>query len=267
MRDREYVGQAAASAQGEPRSSAAQRGAGSRPPPLRAVALKHPDLDSASWCRTTPRCGGVALITRRSAEFAEYVERLRELSSNVEVFYSIEHCSLTSSSVALLLLDIADEPAWDCCGQAAVRYFGRLVVISDDPSMEPEAFDSGAYDFFTWPRDANRLLRRTTAMLRVHTDRTDDCTERAVYVGQRRVVIGANAIRITASEERVLQVLLQARGDFVSAATIARSLGQLEHQSGNVRFHMSRLRLKLGPHASHLQTEPGLGYRFVLPRP
>ena len=74
-------------------------------------------------------------------------------------------------------------------------------------------------------------------------------------------------LRLTPTEWRILEILLQRPGQLVGSAQILTGVwgpgfGQ---RTNYLRFHMARLRRKLEDNPArprHLLTEPGMGYRY-----
>ena len=79
---------------------------------------------------------------------------------------------------------------------------------------------------------------------------------------------GAEAtLRLTPTEWRILEILLNRPGQLVSSAEILTGVWGpgFQQRTNYLRFHMARLRRKLEdnpPRPRHLLTEPGMGYRY-----
>jgi two-component system KDP operon response regulator KdpE len=77
----------------------------------------------------------------------------------------------------------------------------------------------------------------------------------------------AETLRLTPTEWRILELLLQRPGQLVGSAQLLTGVwgpGFQQH-TNYLRFHMARLRSKLQDNPSrprHLLTEPGMGYRY-----
>jgi two-component system, OmpR family, KDP operon response regulator KdpE len=75
------------------------------------------------------------------------------------------------------------------------------------------------------------------------------------------------AVPLTPTEWRLLEILLRAPGQLVSADRLLAEVWGPGHSGSThyLRFHMARLRRKLEddpPRPRHLLTEPGMGYRY-----
>jgi two-component system KDP operon response regulator KdpE len=78
---------------------------------------------------------------------------------------------------------------------------------------------------------------------------------------------GGEAVHLTRTEWRMLEVLLRSEGQLVPASRLLTELWgpQAQDSTHYLRFHMARLRRKLEddpPRPRHLLTEPGMGYRY-----
>ena len=74
-------------------------------------------------------------------------------------------------------------------------------------------------------------------------------------------------LRLTPTEWRILEILLNRPGQLVSSAEILTGVWGpgFQQRTNYLRFHMARLRRKLEdnpPRPRHLLTEPGMGYRY-----
>ncbi len=138
------------------------------------------------------------------------------------------------------------------------------------------ALDAGADDYVTKPFSMEELMARLRAALRRDSHRSTDTT---FAVGNCLVDLTAHtvvrqadgqepeAVHLTRTEWRMLEVLLRSSGRLVPAARLLTELwGPSATDSTHyLRFHMARLRRKLEddpPRPRHLLTEPGMGYRY-----
>jgi two-component system, OmpR family, KDP operon response regulator KdpE len=161
-----------------------------------------------------------------------------------------------------------------------------IIVVSGRTSSGDKigALDAGADDYVTKPFAMPELLARLRAVLR--RDEGSDAGEypRQVILGRWQVDLTchqvtsavapglapdspAQTLRLTPTEWRLLEILLQRPGRLVSSAQL---LGGgwgpgFERRTNYLRFHMARLRRKLEDDPArprHLLTEPGMGYRY-----
>ena len=152
-----------------------------------------------------------------------------------------------------------------------------VIVISGRAGSADKigALDAGADDYVTKPFDSEELLARLRAALRRDDQAPGPATFRIghcqVDLTAHSVVRGTGAeevtVHLTPTEWRLLEILLTAPGQLVSAERLLTQVWGpgFESSSNYLRFHMARLRRKLEddpPRPRHLLTEPGMGYRY-----
>jgi two-component system KDP operon response regulator KdpE len=151
-----------------------------------------------------------------------------------------------------------------------------IIVLSarGSEAVKVAALDAGADDYVTKPFGMDELLARLRAALRrshpaeeLPVVRTADFT---VDLAAKRVTGPNGEIRLTPTEWQVVEVLVRHRGRLVAQAQLLRDVwGPTYHDETHyLRVYLSQLRRKLEPDPSHPRyfiTEPGMGYRFVVP--
>ncbi|MDN3483497.1 response regulator transcription factor [Arthrobacter sp. APC 3897] len=159
----------------------------------------------------------------------------------------------------------------------AVRGWSRapILVISGrtDSSDKVRALDLGADDYVTKPFSTEELMARIRALTRRHPAAPE---QPEVVFGDVRVDLNAkavtrvsdgSAIRLTPTEWRLLEALVQHPGRLVSqSALLTEVWGPGTTDTGYLRLYMGQLRRKLEADPAspvHLVTEHGLGCRFV----
>ena len=127
----------------------------------------------------------------------------------------------------------------------------------------------GADDYLTKPFSPRELVLRIKAVLRRRGVPGD--VEQVLQAGGLRLDIAAHRLEVkgkevalTATEFRLLQILLERRGRVQTRSKLlADAWGYAETvDSRTVDTHVRRLRRKLGPEADRLETVIGVGYRF-----
>jgi two-component system KDP operon response regulator KdpE len=159
-------------------------------------------------------------------------------------------------------------------------YRAPIIVLSGrtSPGDKIGALDVGADDYVTKPFAMAELLARLRAALR--RDEGDVAHEqpRTAVIGRWQVDLVAHrvtpadgptdeALRLTPTEWRILELLLQRPGQLVGSAALLTGVWGpgFQQRTNYLRFHMARLRRKLEDNPArprHLLTEPGMGYRY-----
>jgi two-component system phosphate regulon response regulator PhoB len=128
----------------------------------------------------------------------------------------------------------------------------------------------GAEDYVTKPFSPRELILRIRRTLARQQQRTADptafrCGELEIDLPRHEVRLSGNRVTLTATEFRLLEVLVTHAGYLQSRAKLLKEVWNYEGdvESRTVDTHMRRLREKLGPAARHVETVRGAGYRFV----
>ena len=156
-----------------------------------------------------------------------------------------------------------------------------VIVLSGraGPGDKIGALDAGADDYVTKPFSMEELLARLRAALRREEPPAQEITftigkyvvDLTAYTVTRtrdgEAEPDAEAVHLTPTEWRLLEILLHAPGQLVSSDTLLNAVWGpgFERSTHYLRFHMARLRRKLEddpPRPRHLLTEPGMGYRY-----
>lgn len=136
------------------------------------------------------------------------------------------------------------------------------------------ALDAGADDYVTKPFDSPELLARLRAIQRRTSLGKDEpyfqAGPLAVDFNSHTVTVNGQEVMLTATEYALLRVLAQHAGKVVTHRQLLREVWgpNAENQSQYLRVYMNHLRKKIEvPDAKErlLKTEPGIGYKLVLP--
>lgn len=181
----------------------------------------------------------------------------------------------------LVLLDVGLP---DRDGFAVLREIRTLAAVPvimltarDEPMDRVRGLEGGADDYVAKPFDHLELMARVRAVLR-RLDVRAPAIGRAVYrngpleidTEAREVRVGTDGVPLTATEWRVLEVLVANAGWVVPhEQLLARVWGRDDPgDPEGLRVFVRRLRAKLGDDARaprYLETIRGLGYRLIRP--
>lgn len=135
-----------------------------------------------------------------------------------------------------------------------------------------EGFESGADDYVCKPFSPKELMLRVSAILKRASDGESpkllEINGIRMDVEHHKVEVGGSEIELTATEFRLLKLLLEERGKVQAREVLLRKVWNYENdiETRTVDTHMRRLREKLGDEASWLETVRGVGYRLVASR-
>lgn len=180
--------------------------------------------------------------------------------------------ALACSSFDVVILDVMlpDGSGIDFCARlraARVEVPILLLTALGDVKSRVTGLESGADDYLPKPFALAELLARVKALGR----RGPILRDRAVVFGPlvvdlegRRVRIDGRAVPLTAKELAIVDLLASRRGRVVTRDQLIESVwGELTDSArASLDVLMARIRRKLGPHATLLQTIRGIGYAF-----
>lgn len=187
----------------------------------------------------------------------------------------LEKAVLASPCLIILDLGLPDRDGQDLLVQLREFYSGPIIILSvrHHEAEKVAALDAGANDYVVKPFGIQELLARIRALLRqasdaeVLSDVFDDGHLR-VDVPLRRVSLDGQALRLSKKEFELLRLLISYRGRIVTQRQLLTEVWGKTHTDDThyLRILIARLRAKLNddPGAPrYLETEPGVGYRFV----
>jgi two-component system KDP operon response regulator KdpE len=148
-----------------------------------------------------------------------------------------------------------------------------VLTVRDGLTDKVAALESGADDYITKPFEPAELLARSRAHLRRASAEPArsaivQCGDVVVDLAARRVTWRGERVQLTATELRLLEVLLAHRGKLVTREQLLEAVwgSRAPSDRGRVRVYMVHLRRKLHDDAARprlILTEPGLGYRWI----
>ena len=151
-----------------------------------------------------------------------------------------------------------------------------IVVLSarSDEQVKIDALDAGADDYLSKPFGIGELQARLRVVLRRHAslaqpDPVYQFSNITVDLSTRRITRDSAEIHLTPIEFRLLAILINNHGKVLTQRQLLNQVwgpNAVEH-SHYLRIYMGHLRQKLEndpARPSHLLTETGIGYRFML---
>jgi two-component system KDP operon response regulator KdpE len=150
-----------------------------------------------------------------------------------------------------------------------------ILTAVDDERDKATALDLGADDYITKPFTMTELLARVRGALQHRRSQRPD-RPRRIEVGPVCIDLDAGLVtrwgqpvRLTRTEYRLLEILATNEGRLCTNRVLSQRLwgAGSEQKRRTLRDHVASLRRKLDDPSvpELLVTEPGIGYRFVVP--
>jgi two-component system KDP operon response regulator KdpE len=151
-----------------------------------------------------------------------------------------------------------------------------IIILSVREAEEDKiaALDAGADDYLVKPFSTGELMARIRVVMRRQANVVDEPVLQAgtirMDLPRRLVTVADREITLTPTEYDLLRVLMQNTGRVITHRQLLRMVwgNSYENETHLLRVNISNLRHKLEPDPSKpafIQTEPGVGYRLVLP--
>lgn len=139
-----------------------------------------------------------------------------------------------------------------------------------------QGFEVGADDYISKPFSPKELILRVQSILRRMSEGKDGRKGLILEVGQvrldvdhHRVTVNGEAIELTATEFKLLRVLMERKGRVQARDHLLLNVWKYdtEIETRTVDTHVRRLRKKMGSEVSLIETVRGVGYRMVDRKP
>jgi two-component system phosphate regulon response regulator PhoB len=179
-----------------------------------------------------------------------------------------------SPSLIILDLMLPRMPGLEVCkvlkGDAATRHIPIIMLTAKAEEVDKiVGLELGADDYVTKPFSPRELLLRVNRSLRRGKDKAaavEKLTIGELVLDHTRheVLVKARPVELTATEFRLLALLMERRGRVQGRDSLLNDVWGYESviDTRTVDTHVRRLREKLGPLASYIETIRGVGYRI-----
>jgi len=143
-----------------------------------------------------------------------------------------------------------------------------MLTAKSELSERVHGLEIGADDYVTKPFSPRELVLRVQALLRrLRTSNQGDALEVDDFQVNKstfEIRLKGQRLELTATEFKLLTLLIERRGRTMSRDTLLFDVWGYQNaiDTRTVDTHIRRLREKLGPHSSRLETIRGEGYRF-----
>ena len=178
----------------------------------------------------------------------------------------------------LVLLDLMlpDIPGTEVCRRLRADDRTRSIPVlmltaKDDEVDRIVGFEIGADDYVTKPFSLRELMLRVRAILRRAAPGKEDASSQELIHDRlrvdpagHRVWVDDDELSLTALEFKLLNTLLTRAGRVQTRDTLLTDVWGMQTgvTTRTVDTHVTRLRKKLGPASTYIETLRGVGYRF-----
>ncbi len=186
---------------------------------------------------------------------------------------ALECYERTHPDVVLLDLNLPDMDGASVIRRVREHALTPIIVLSvrDAERDKVAALDAGADDYVTKPFGADELLARVRAALRRlagpagTAEGVFSSGELRVDLQRREVAVAGERVHLTPTEYDLLKVFIRYPDRVLTDRAILQQVWGSEYgsESHYIHVYVARLRRKLGAASQCIETEPGVGYRFV----
>lgn len=190
---------------------------------------------------------------------------------------ALELAAEQAPDLVILDLMLPDTSGLEVCRELRAWYHGPILVLSVRGREEDKvaALDLGADDYLTKPFQTSELLARLRALLR---RAAPQASQPPVYrlgaleidLVHRLVSRDGVPVSLTPTEYAILSLLVTHANCVLTTAMLLDQVwgDAAGGDTQSLRSHISHLRKKIEPNPRvprYLLTEPGVGFRFVIP--
>lgn len=188
----------------------------------------------------------------------------------------LAQAALAQPDLVILDLGLPDLDGKEVLRRLLTQQSIPVLVLSVRSSEQEkvDTLDIGAEDYVVKPFSVNELLARVRRILasrlgQVRTPMPRYQDDRLlIEPDQHRLECDGRSIGLTRKEWAVLTQLIQSPGRLVTQSSLLEKIWGRSHRDDSqyLRNVIRQLRLKLGDDAAnprYLETEPGVGYRFI----
>ncbi len=183
--------------------------------------------------------------------------------------------ALEAPQLVILDLGLPDMDGQEVLLQLRDFYQQPVIVLSvrSRESEKVHALDNGANDYVVKPFGIQELLARMRSLLKLYGKQVTPTAiyqDERVYINlqERKLVIQNEQVKLSRKEFDVLRMLMSHAGHIVTQQQLLKEIWGKSHVEDThyLRIFIGRLRTKLGDDPSaprYIETEPGVGYRFL----
>ncbi len=207
--------------------------------------------------------------------------RISSVSQGYEVFEAgtgqegLQKAATEAPDIVILDLGLPDKDGQDVLVELRGFYDGPVIVLSvrSSEAEKVKALDGGANDYVVKPFGVKEFLARVRGLLRMFTGVDPvlpvyDDGYLHVDIVERRITVQGQDIHLSRKEFDLLRMLIAHSGRLVTQQQLLKELWGPTHTKDThyLRVFIAKLRNKIGDDPAdpkYLQTEPGVGYRFL----
>ena len=183
--------------------------------------------------------------------------------------------ALEAPHLVILDLGLPDMDGQDVLLQLRDFYQQPVIVLSvrSRESEKVHALDNGANDYVVKPFGIQELLARMRSLLKLYGKQVMPAAiyqDERVYINlqERKLVVDNEPVKLSRKEFDVLKTLMNHAGHIVTQQQLLKEIWGKSHVEDThyLRIFIGRLRTKLGDDPTaprYIETEPGVGYRFL----